>query len=150
MKLYSHKAQYPTEIPFRIKLSNGITRTDPSTFTPEEIADAGYIEVEQPPAINNNQILSWDFESINWVVRDKTPEELQSEIEHQWNIIRQDRDTKIQEIAWRYERYARHERLNIAQIDDINIIDQYIQDLADIPQTQSDPFNIVWPTLNKI
>lgn len=78
--LYSLNGNYPTELPFRIRLSDGNTRTDPSTFTQEDIADAGYIEVDEPPTINNSQVLSWSSQLIDWVVRDKTPEELAWEL----------------------------------------------------------------------
>ena len=147
MKLYSYNSQYPTEIPFRIKLSNGMTRTDPSSFTPEEIADAGYVEVSEAPVVTNTQIVVWNSDLIDWEVRDKTQDEINSELDTQWNVIRLERDRRIQDIAWRYQRIERHARLGIDQIDDINTLDQYVQALADIPQTQTDPFNIVWPTL---
>lgn len=74
--LYSYKNQYPQQIPFRIVLSNGNTRTDPSSFTINELSDAGYVTVDNPPTIANTQFLSWNSESVNWVVRDKTEEEL--------------------------------------------------------------------------
>ena len=43
--LYSYNGEYPTDIPERIRLSDGSTRTDSSTYTEEEIADAGYVYV---------------------------------------------------------------------------------------------------------
>lgn len=63
-----------------------------------------------------------------------------------WDEIRRIRDQKIADIEWRYNRYARHQRLSIAQIDDISVLDAYVQALADIT-TQEDPTNITWPTL---
>jgi hypothetical protein len=41
--LYSIRQQRPAPLPFRIRLSNGFTRTEPASFTAEEIADAGYV-----------------------------------------------------------------------------------------------------------
>ena len=41
--LYSIHNQRPAPLPFRIRLSNGFTRTKPASFTAEEIADAGYV-----------------------------------------------------------------------------------------------------------
>lgn len=149
MKLYSYKSQYPKAIPFRIKLSNGMTRTDPSTFTLEEIADAGYVEIPLKLAVTVGQVLEWDATNVGWKVRDKTPQELESELAVQWSLVRQQRDMLIASVAWRYERYYRHERLGIAQLDNLNTLDQYIQDLADLPQTQTDPFKIVWPSLTQ-
>lgn len=40
--LYSLHGSRPAPLPFRIRLSNGFTRTDPTSFTAIEIADAGY------------------------------------------------------------------------------------------------------------
>lgn len=145
--LYSYKSAHPEQVPFRIKLSNGMTRTDPSTFTLEELADAGYTEVSDKPVVENTQVVEWNYDLTNWAVRDKTAEELASEMNAQWQVIRDERDRRIQEVAWRYERFSRYERLGMTQIDDINSLDQYVQALADIPQTQTDPFNVVWPTL---
>lgn len=77
--LYSLNNQYPKPLPFRIKLSDGRTRTDPSTFTDDEIADSGYVLVDNPPNITTNQVLSWSSETLSWNVRDKTEEELRAE-----------------------------------------------------------------------
>lgn len=40
--LYSINNSRPAPLPFRIRLSNGFTRTEPDSFTAEEITDAGY------------------------------------------------------------------------------------------------------------
>lgn len=77
--LYSYNGQYPKPIPFRIVLSNGNTRTDSSSFTPEEVADAGYILVLDKPIPEINQIISWDSQTLSWVIYTKTAEELLSE-----------------------------------------------------------------------
>lgn len=91
--LYSYKGNYPQSLPFRIRLSNGSTRTDPSTFSQEEIEDAGYTEVLNEPSITSNQILSWDSQNIQWVIRDKTEQELENEL----NNAKQSRLTYISE-----------------------------------------------------
>ena len=77
--LYSKNGSYPSTIPFRIVLSNGNTRTDPSSFTPEELADAGYISVPDKPGTESTQVLSWNSQTISWDIRDKTEEELRQE-----------------------------------------------------------------------
>lgn len=63
-----------------------------------------------------------------------------------WEQIRHNRDIKIAELDWRYNRYARLNRLGLDQIDNLNALDTYSQALADITK-QSDPTNIVWPIL---
>ena len=144
MTLYSKDGSYPNQIPFRIKLSNGLTRTDPSTFTPEEIADAGYITVEDPPAsIPDTQILEWT--GTNWNIRDKTEQELELELDRKWQDVRTQRDYILSLLDWRFLRHQSQTRLNITLTDNIEILDTYAQALRDIT-LQSDPYNIVWPT----
>lgn len=63
----------------------------------------------------------------------------------QWNIIRNQRDQLINDCDWRYTRYSRQTRLGLTPIDDLSKLDAYIQALADIPEKQTDPFNITWP-----
>ena len=48
--LYSIHNQRPAPLPFRIRLSNGFTRTEPTSFTAEEILDAGYVGPYTEPA----------------------------------------------------------------------------------------------------
>lgn len=64
--MYSLKGQYPQPLPYRIRLSNGLTRT--GSYTAEEIADAGYVEAPDPPSLSRHEILSWD--GAQWVVTD--------------------------------------------------------------------------------
>jgi quinolinate synthase len=75
--LYTHNGSLPSPIQFRITLSDGRTRTDPATFTPEEIADAGYVAADPKPMPGADQVVSWG--GSGWVVRAKTSEELAEE-----------------------------------------------------------------------
>jgi hypothetical protein len=141
---YSYKEQQPAELPNRIRLSNGFTRTDKSTFTEEEILDAGYVFAESYPSYDFiNQKVIWTGKA--WLIVDKTQEEKTEFIQAEWSRIREKRDQQIKDIEWRYSRYQRHQRLGLPQLDDIALLDQYVQDLANLPQTQTDPFNIIWP-----
>ena len=49
MTLYSLHGARPEPLPFRITLPNGFTRTDPSTFTEDEIHAAGFTGPYAPP-----------------------------------------------------------------------------------------------------
>jgi hypothetical protein len=80
MTIYSYNGAYPQKLPFRIRLSDGRTRTDPTSFTAEEIADAGYTPVADTPSITDSQVLEWDSQAIDWIVRDKTAEEIAVEL----------------------------------------------------------------------
>lgn len=66
--LYSLNGATPAPLPFRINLANGFTRTDPSTFTEEEIAEAGFVgPVEEPEYDPATQALSWNGTSFDVV-----------------------------------------------------------------------------------
>ena len=64
--LYSIRQQRPAPLPFRIRLSNGFTRTEPVSFTAEEIADAGYVGPYTEPAYDaaTEQLLWVDGEYV--------------------------------------------------------------------------------------
>ena len=64
--LYSINNARPAPLPFRIRLSNGFTRTEPDTFTAEEIADAGYVGPYTEPEYNpaTEQLLWVDGEYV--------------------------------------------------------------------------------------
>ena len=124
----------PNTLPNRIRLSDGTTRTDASTFTLEEIADAGYIEVEDPPnAVYPNKVV---WTGTLWAIEE--PSEL--DIEMQWNSVRQYRNSLLAqsdvEVLKCYE-------LGIPV--PANIV-QYRQTLRDLPQVQTDPYAILWPS----
>lgn len=87
MKLYSHNSQYPKSIPFRIRLSDGTTRTNPSSFTVQEIENAGYVLAPEKPSANPWQNLTWTGDS--WAVSDKPPDQLKAEKEQQINSLRE-------------------------------------------------------------
>lgn len=74
---YTKGGAVPAPLPFRIRLPDGRTRTNPASFTPEEIAGAGFVAVDPEPALGVNQVVTWG--DGDWVVRDKTPEEISAE-----------------------------------------------------------------------
>jgi hypothetical protein len=58
--LYSHNNARPEPLPFRITLPNGFTRTDPSTFTEDEILAAGFTgPYAEPPYDPTTEQLDW-------------------------------------------------------------------------------------------
>ncbi len=59
--LYSFNGSRPAPLPFRITLPNGFTRTDPSTFTEEEITAAGFAGPYTEPAYDAAK------EQLDWV-----------------------------------------------------------------------------------
>lgn len=59
--LYSFKGSRPEPLPFRIALPNGFTRTDPSTFSVNDIKVAGYEGPYEIPAYCS------ETEQVEWI-----------------------------------------------------------------------------------
>lgn len=133
-KLYSHQGQEPQELPERIRLSNGRTRTDSSTFTAEEITDAGFTgPYEKPEYDKEVETQSWDSELKEWITT-PIPDEIF------WERLRNERNFKLVRSDW-------------TQLPDSPLTStkkaewaNYRQELRDITLNTEDPKNIIWPT----
>ena len=147
--LYSYKGQYPTSLPERIRLSDGSTRTDSSTFTEEELTDAGYIAAGDYPAYDSTtQKVIWN--GTAWEVVDLTTEEINAIVNQQWAEVRESRDTKIKEDEWRVMRNLSETRQGLDTTDNITDLDTYIQALRDITSTTTNPLEVSWPILGQL
>lgn len=63
---------------------------------------------------------------------------------------RRKRDSRIEDVSWRIERYQTQRDLGIPTTDSAETytqILQYVQDLRDIPAQGGFPADIIWPTL---
>jgi len=132
--LYSYQGQEPQELPERIRLSNGRTRTDSSSFTAEEISNAGftgpYTKPEFDPEIETQE---WNSELLNWVTT-----------------------TIPDEVFWERLRDERLIKLVVSdptQLPDVPLTSSqktawatYRQALRDLPENTEDPKNITWPS----
>ena len=105
--LYSYQGNYPQTLPFRIRLSNGFTRTDPASFTQDEIQDAGFTEAPDQPSYTSTQVLEWDSQNIQWIVRDKTEQELQNELtnakQNRLVYITESRDSELRQLTCEWD-----------------------------------------------
>ncbi len=147
--LYSIKGNYPVEtLPHRIRLSDGSTRTDSSTFTTDDLSNAGITTVSNPPSYNQNtQKLTWNEIEIDWEVIDLTQEQIEELTNLAWQNVRKKRDSLLQQVDGKVLRYQSEVRLGITTTtDNISDLDTYAQALRDVPSTFSDPGNVVWPT----
>lgn len=143
--LYSYRGEYPKEnLPERIRLSDGRTRTDSSTYTDEEISDAGYVGVSTAPTYNDRtHKLSWN--GTDWQVDEMSQEEILHNTTLKWQDVRLQRDKSIADIEWRVMRNLSEVRLGITTTSDlISDLDAYTKKLRDVT-TQEDPYNISWP-----
>ena len=138
--LYANGSLPPAPLPDRITLPDGRVRSDPTTYTDEEIAGAGYLPVEPPPKCDIDQEVAWTSGQDGvpgWQIVARDPYA-------QWAGIRHERDALIGAFAWRIERWHRNDRLGRFQPDTIASLDAYMQALADLT-LQPDPFRIDWP-----
>ena len=146
--LYSINGEYPIEtLPHRIRLSDGSTRTDSSTFTADELSSAGITTVSDPPEYNSDtHKLTWDNSDIEWEVVALTQEEIDNLISIAWQSIRDERDSLLSEVDERVSRYQSEVRIGITTTtDNISDLDTYAQSLRDIPSTYSNPNDVQWP-----
>ena len=131
---YSHNGAYPVVLPNRIILSNGMSRTDKTTFTAEELSDAGWVAVSDPPTAYYPNKLDWD--GTNWVVRPPN----QAEIDARWSEVRSTRNKRLVEtdiyIVRAYEQGIAPDPGWVT----------YRQELRDLPANTADPFHVTWPT----
>jgi len=132
--LYSYQGQEPEELPERIRLSDGRTRTDSSSFTIEEISNAGFTGPYQRPEFDSQiETQYWNSGSKEW------------------------RTTLIpDQVFWNRLRNQRNEKLFIS--DSTQLLDApltssqktawatYRQELRDLPETTEDPKNVTWPS----
>jgi hypothetical protein len=132
MMLYSHNATIPAPLPHRIRFADGSTRTDNSTFTPDELERAGYSGPFERPECNPKlETIDWD--GTQFLVRPYNFDELQA----QYAKVRQRRIELLKASDW-------------TQIADYDLgadregwaaYRQALRDLADA----ANPFDITWP-----
>lgn len=131
--LYSYQGQEPQELPERIRLSNGRTRTDSSSFTDEEISNAGFTGPYKRPEFDPEiETQEWNSELLNW---ETTP--IPDEVF--WNMLRNQRDRRL----FMSDR---------TQLSDTPLTSSqktawatYRQALRDLPENTEDPKNVTWP-----
>jgi len=132
--LYSYQGQEPQELPERIRLSNGRTRTDSSSFTAEEISNAGFTgPYERPEFDPEIETQEWNSELLNW---ETTP--IPDEVF--WERLRNQRNYKLLISDW-------------SQLSDAPLTSSqktawstYRQTLRDLPENTEDPKNVTWPS----
>lgn len=135
MKLYSKGGTYPAPLPDRIRLSNGKTRT--TTFTKEEIADAGYVEApEKPVAVYPNKI-EWD--GTNWFEREPNHKEINDRLSE----IKRECDRRLSMTDYKVIKAV---ELNQSIDSDYRV---YRQELRDLYNNVSsiNPWNFTWPSI---
>ncbi len=83
----------------------------------------------------DGRVYTYVPEERNWVLN----------LPGEWAIVRVERNKRIEAVRWRIDRERDLVQLNLADGTLLMSLLNYVQALRDIPQTQSDPLNIVWP-----
>jgi hypothetical protein len=127
--LYSYRGDSPTTLPHKIRLSDGRVRTDVSSFTVEELTDAGYTGPIAVPDASETQKIVWNGSAL--VTLDKTDDEL-------WVDVRRERDRLLKESDW---------TMLVDATDDLNYREWELfrQRLRDITKNNTSPKNVLWP-----
>lgn len=132
--LYSLNQAWPQELPFRVVTPDEGSRTDPSTFTTEELVAWGYTGPYTRPQYDRySEVLEWSGASFN--VRPMTAEERQIVLDEQWSAVRRRRNELLLASDWTQLTDSPTDKATWAV---------YRQNLRDIT-VQADPFNLVWP-----
>jgi hypothetical protein len=136
--LYSYKNEEPNILPDKIRLSNGKSRTDNSTFTEDELKDAGFMGPYIKPSYDiDKQRVYWDRENLKYIVENlpNPPEETE---EQKWEYIRNKRNLLLQQSDWT--------QLLDSQLDS-EIVEEYKiyrESLRNIPQIYVNADDVIW------
>jgi hypothetical protein len=121
--------------------------------TVEDVLALGYVLVDQPTYPQTGKDYKPGIPSLVgsqyvgvWIEQETPNYERRKAVLSK--ALRRQRDEMIKAVAWRYERYARFERLGLEQVDSLQLLDTYIQQLADTPEQEGFPFSVNWPTLD--
>ena len=149
---YSVNGELPVaNLPQRIRLSDGSTKTDNTTFTDADLVSAGITTVADSPSYNpSTHKLVWNSETTEWDLTELSTDELSTLTAKKWKEVRDHRDLLLKEADQKVFRYQSEERIGIAtHTDSISELDTYMQALRDVPQTNSNPDTISWPILGE-
>lgn len=132
--LYSYQGQEPQRLPHKIRLSDRRSRTDASTFTDEELDDAGFTGPYEIPEFDPEiETQSWNSESKEWITT-PIPDEVF------WERLRNQRNHKLF-------------MSDLTQLSDAPLTSSqktawaiYRQELRDLPENTEDPKNVTWPS----
>lgn len=141
-KKYSHNKQFPVFLPDSIASfddPNEIAVTK-ENYTDEILYFYGW-KIAPEPSVEMGRYLSWDDHDGVWVIIDPT----EDEVRYQWHLIKIERDKLFAKHQWRVKRYFHQVENGETPVDDIIALDEYFQDLRLVPQTQTNPWAIVWP-----
>ena len=132
-----------------IKSTGTIQQLFPNTCFPENGVNATFLSENnvvdfitflscEAPAQKLTQVDPYiqDGKVYNVKVESTTTEEQAALIAAQWDVVRMDRNMKLQDTDWRASN-------DLTLTDDWKTYRQALRDIT----TQSDPYNVTWPTI---
>lgn len=132
-QLYSFKGQDPKEIPDRIRLSDGTTKTDKETFTAEDLTDAGFTGPYTPPTFDEDtEYLEWNTVNLEYDKKNKYPTGQAMTDDQLWVALRTERTQRLIFSDWTV---LEDSPLSDAKKSEYKT---YRQQLRDLPSTVSD------------
>lgn len=79
MAVYTFNGALPAPLPARVRLSNGLTRTDSSTYTSKEISEWGYVgPINKPTYDPSIEAIFWSEADAAYLVRQLVTEEIEA------------------------------------------------------------------------
>ena len=157
-------------LPRRIRLSNGLTRTNTSTLSEAELKSIGIHKVPNPPSNSDDtKYVVWEAGKVEtdeegnvtattpagWQIKDKSAEQIEAEritreanaaqaLADRWKAIRTQRDTLLANSDWAMAPEQNRVTLTSKQKTDV---EAYRKTLRDLPKTyESKVDDLKWPT----
>lgn len=135
--LYSLNHDWPKPLSFRVRTADGSSRTDPSTFTPEELREWGYTGPYSKPEFDSQtEALEWT--GTGFEIRPLNPQELQLEFDRKAAEVRQYRNALLAHSDWT--------QLSDAPVDR-SAWAVYRQSLRDVTAQAGFPGSVDWPEM---
>lgn len=130
---YNTKTGIVGELPEIITLESGLTRTDPSSYTDEELQEWGYVQIENQPQCQVDEYIMFNRETLSWDI-------LKKPFGPQWDEVKKERNKRLEETDWYVIRFI--ERA-IPIPDEVTTYRKALRDIT----TQENPFFIEWPSV---
>lgn len=128
---YNTNTNIVSVLPETVVLPSGLTRTDSTTYTDEELQEWGYVLVSNPPSVQNDETAEFNKDTMQWDIV-KRPHEAK------WEEVRRDQFRRLSETDWYIIRFIERQ---IAVPEEITTYRKNLRDVTD----QENPFFIQWP-----
>tara|TARA_B100000427_G_C15323047_1_gene513436 strand:+ start:258 stop:728 length:471 start_codon:yes stop_codon:yes gene_type:complete len=147
MAYYTFNDQNPVpKLPRRVRKEDGTTVTDLESLDSAALGELGWKavpDIPDPSSLTWDQIIVWS--DGEWKITELDDKAKEIKKGQKWTDFRKQRNEMIKLHSDNIEKYQSEIRRGVTPTVEIAKIDDYIEKLRQIPQTQTDPFNIVWP-----